>query len=85
MPKVSCLEVLEGGVIERKKELWQPSCQNCRGEGKKINGNCGSQVAEIERKEEWLREKRREKNWFMAMKLLKIGGAKYFTKFYAST
>ena len=55
MPKVSYLEVHAGGVIERKKELWQPSCQNCRGEGKKINGNCGSQVAEI-------REKRREKN-----------------------
>ena len=55
--------------------------------------NCGNQVAEIG-------EKRREKNWFVAIKLPKIGekkkgivatklpeigGEKYFTKFYAST
>ena len=52
MPKVSCLEVLEGGVIERKKELWQPSCRNCRGEKKKLMGIVAAKLPKLEKRGE---------------------------------
>ena len=78
-----------GGKKKRKKEkrnqLWQPSCQNWRGE-KRENKNCGNQVAENGRKKKEetncgnqvaeIEGVRREKIRIVATKLPKMGGKK---------